>query len=324
LADFTGERVIPGLVEADLWNEHLARYLFASTLARGKRVLDAGCGTGYGTHILAQQSGETTGFDISPDAIGYAREHYNPGATFMLADVMAIPAGERSFDLITAFEVIEHLTDWPKLITEAARVITDGGLFMVSTPNKSYYAETRREKGPNQFHVHEFEYEEFREAFTRAFPHIRILAQNQTQAITFSGDDTCVPTEATFGETAEPVASGHFYLAVCSRSPIPPLSFVYVPKTGNILRERERHIALLQLDLAEAREEHQRLLNSHWELENEFEVRGKWAEELTAEVEKARGEISALIEQRKLLRNSRWMTLGRRLGLGPQLPDLEP
>jgi hypothetical protein len=48
LAEFTGERVIPGQVDADLWNEHFARYLFASRLARGRRVVDLGSGSGYG------------------------------------------------------------------------------------------------------------------------------------------------------------------------------------------------------------------------------------------------------------------------------------
>ena len=53
LAEFTGERVIPGQVDVDLLNEHLARYTFAARLARGKRVLDAGCGAGYGSAELA-------------------------------------------------------------------------------------------------------------------------------------------------------------------------------------------------------------------------------------------------------------------------------
>ena len=55
LAEFTGERVIPGQVDIDLLNEHLARYTFAARLARGKRVLDAGCGAGYGSAELAQR-----------------------------------------------------------------------------------------------------------------------------------------------------------------------------------------------------------------------------------------------------------------------------
>ena len=54
LAEFTGERVIPGEVDVDLLNEHMARYTFAARLARGKRVLDAGCGAGYGSAELAR------------------------------------------------------------------------------------------------------------------------------------------------------------------------------------------------------------------------------------------------------------------------------
>src|SRR5262249_18916198 len=54
LAEFTGERVIPGQVDVDLLNEHVARYTFAARLSRGKRVLDAGCGEGYGSAELAR------------------------------------------------------------------------------------------------------------------------------------------------------------------------------------------------------------------------------------------------------------------------------
>ena len=53
MAEFTGERLIPGEVDIDLLNEHMARYHFAVRLARGKRVLDAGCGAGYGSAELA-------------------------------------------------------------------------------------------------------------------------------------------------------------------------------------------------------------------------------------------------------------------------------
>src|SRR3954462_2563326 len=49
---FTGERVVPGLVEAQLWNEHISRYRYANLFAKSKRVLDVGCGAGYGTDLL--------------------------------------------------------------------------------------------------------------------------------------------------------------------------------------------------------------------------------------------------------------------------------
>ena len=55
MIDFTGERVIPGEVNSDLWAEHFARYAFAARFATGVRSLDVGCGAGYGTaeHLAA-------------------------------------------------------------------------------------------------------------------------------------------------------------------------------------------------------------------------------------------------------------------------------
>jgi hypothetical protein len=119
---------------------------------------------------------------------------------------------------------------------------------VVSTPNRLYYSESRAE--PNPFHVHEFEYEEFQSALARHFPHVKMLLENHSEGVIFSlPEATEIETflEAGRGtEAADPSAS-HFFVAVCSGAPIlasPP--FIYLPQTGNILRERERHIALLQ------------------------------------------------------------------------------
>ena len=75
--EFTGERVIPGQVDTDLWQEHLARYALARQWAKGLRLLDAGCGSGYGTALLAGTAREAVGLDLSADALSYAREHYH-------------------------------------------------------------------------------------------------------------------------------------------------------------------------------------------------------------------------------------------------------
>src|SRR5947207_16020697 len=83
LAEFTGERIIPGEVDVDLLNEHLARYAFAARLARGKRVLDAGCGAGYGSAELAHSAQNVIGIDVSADALTFARANYRlPNLTF--------------------------------------------------------------------------------------------------------------------------------------------------------------------------------------------------------------------------------------------------
>src|SRR5262249_24097621 len=112
LAEFTGERLIPGQVSVDLLNEHMARYQFALRLARGKRVLDAGCGAGYGSAELARVAEQVTGVDIAGDAVEYAREHYQAAnLQFQEGSVTRLPFPEGSFDLVVAFEVIEHLED---------------------------------------------------------------------------------------------------------------------------------------------------------------------------------------------------------------------
>jgi len=77
LAEFTGERLIPGQVDVDLLNEHLARYAFAARLAHGKRTLDAGCGAGYGSAELAGHADSVTGADVASEAVDFARAHYS-------------------------------------------------------------------------------------------------------------------------------------------------------------------------------------------------------------------------------------------------------
>ena len=70
-----------------------------------------GCGAGYGTAMLAKSATEAVGFDVSVEAIAYAKEHYGEKATFLAADALHFPAEDRSFQVVTAFEVIEHITN---------------------------------------------------------------------------------------------------------------------------------------------------------------------------------------------------------------------
>ena len=91
MVEFTGERVIPGQVHDDLWNEHIARYAFARRYAKGKRVLDAGCGEGAIWLALAERGHTTLGLDASPTAIELARREAEKrgvtNASFAVADI---------------------------------------------------------------------------------------------------------------------------------------------------------------------------------------------------------------------------------------------
>ena len=255
MAEFTGERVIPGEVDPDLWNEHVARYAFAGRVAPGRRVLDAGCGSGYGAAELAREASQVLGIDIAQEAVEYAREHYTAdNLRFERASCLEVPAAEAAFDLVVAFEIIEHLSDWRAFLLEVKRVMVPGGLFLVSTPNKVYYAEARAELGPNPFHAHEFEYEEFRQELLAVFPKVALYLENHAGAIVFAPAGASGAMEARVEEGGGDPAEAHFYLAVCSvtgNTKVMPLTFV--PRAANMLRERERHIQTLEIEVQQRR-----------------------------------------------------------------------
>ncbi len=296
--EFTGERVIPNLVDANLWNEHLARYAFASRLSRNRRVLDAGCGTGYGAAELSYAANSVTGIDLSEDAVGDARDKYQRrNLNWLVASCTALPIADESFDLVVAFEVIEHLTDWQLLLTEAKRVLRPGGQLIVSTPNRSYYAESRKLSGPNPFHQHEFEYEEFRDALTAVFPHVSLFLQDHTEGLLFQAVGSRGSAEVRMEGKECAAEDSNFFIAVCAMTPqTGSPTFVYLPSTGNLLKERGIHISRLETELrtkdtwlGESQAEHQQMVAMFREQTVELEQRNAWAQELDAKL-RATGE----------------------------------
>ncbi len=266
MPEFTGERVLPGEVDADLFHEHFSRYAFARRFASGKRVLDMACGSGYGSATLAEVAADVIGIDVSEEAVAYAREHYHrENLRFEPGDASREIAG--TFDLIVAFEVIEHLSDWEALLLSASAALSGYGLFLVSTPNKPLYAEARGESGRNPFHVHEFEYGEFRDALGRVFPHVRFWAQNHSAGVLFSSTSGAGELQAAATEQPVQIEQAGFFVAACSHQPITEAaSFFSVASSANLLHERDRHIALLNGEV---------LLRKEWEARTRAELDGR-------------------------------------------------
>lgn len=304
--EFTGERVVPGQVNPDLWNEHYSRYAFASRYVDGRRVLDVGCGTGYGAAELAAMAERVVAIDISPDAVRYADGHFAASnLKFAVGSATQIPLRSAGVDVITAFEVIEHLTDWRAFIEESARVLTPAGFLLVSTPNKAYYAETRKVEGPNPYHEHEFEAGEFVAELRRAFSAVELILQNRAECLAFYPPKTFWPAEARIEGSAGQLEDAHFFIAICSGMPIPPQkSFVYLPRAVNVLREREQHIERLNRELElknswieQLRGERDVLHANLAEVNTQLEEHNRWALQLEQDLGAARNRIVQLQEQ---------------------------
>lgn len=170
--EFTGERFTPECLR-EIWYEHFHRYVFAREFVSGKRVLDAACGEGYGSALLATAAAHVTGADISAEAIEHARARYQAAnLEFVQGDAARLPFDDHSFDVIVSFETLEHLQDQQGLLAEFRRVLEPGGFLLISTPDKAVY--TDRMGNDNPFHVAELYRHEFEALLKAQFPEIRL------------------------------------------------------------------------------------------------------------------------------------------------------
>jgi SAM-dependent methyltransferase len=173
---FTGERFTPECVR-EIWYEHWHRYAFALPLARGKRVLDAACGEGYGSALMATVAAQVTGIDLDGDTIEHARQRYSESSRLVLerGSVIDLPADDGSFDLIVSFETIEHLPEQERMLEEFRRVLAPGGLLVISSPDRVAY--NAGNVAPNPYHVRELDRSEFLDLLSVRFPAVRLFGQ---------------------------------------------------------------------------------------------------------------------------------------------------
>ena len=176
------ERVTPGISPSNVMQEHIDRYTFALGYVKGKRVLDAACGTGYGTRLLAQVADRVTGIDISPTAINHARKSYPVVALdFIEGDVLSLPFPDSSFDVVVSFETVEHIKEYQKFIKECRRVLTPNGILICSTPNSKISSPDGVVKNP--YHVIEFDPIEFTDLLLKDFALVEMYGQNDVDPV---------------------------------------------------------------------------------------------------------------------------------------------
>lgn len=193
----TGERMILNRMNKDTEIEHLCRYKYAKQFVQGKRVLDAACGSGYGSKMLAESAESVIGMDISEEAIQYAQNNYAaPNVDFIVGSVEKLPFEDNFFDIIISFETIEHVNEQIQnsFLREIKRVLKDDGILIMSTPDKKLFTDERSGK-PSEFHVKEFYKEEFLEFLYKEFKNVEFKRQFYAKVNCIIGEERYAKTE---------------------------------------------------------------------------------------------------------------------------------
>ena len=178
------ERITPGTFEWDLlYVEHAQRYEHFAPMCQGRHVLDAACGTGFGSRILRRAGAASVcGVDRSEEALEHARRENEGDAAvrFVRADCEALEALEQKFDVVVSFETIEHLRAPERLLAGIREVLHPKGLCVCSTPNILRHSLAPDRAFVNHFHLSEMEYGDFDALFQRYFTPRARFYQNES------------------------------------------------------------------------------------------------------------------------------------------------
>jgi ubiquinone/menaquinone biosynthesis C-methylase UbiE len=105
----------------------------------GKTILDAGCGSGYSTELIAAEfrPSRLMAFDLMPEQIRLAaRRQVN--AEFFVGDMTDLDLADGTADAAFVFGVLHHIPRWQAAMQELARVLRAGGVLLVEEPHYGF------------------------------------------------------------------------------------------------------------------------------------------------------------------------------------------
>ena len=245
MLSFTGERIVPQADNCEphfalkMYQEHIARYLFASQICAGKRVLDVGCGVGYGSHLLARSGAErVVAFDVSPETIDHARSFYaHPNLSFEVQSADSFHFDE-TFDVVTCFELIEHVDRQAEVLSRIGEALTPDGCLVISTPRP--LGEKR-----SRFHTKELSPFEFLHLIESRFPYNAVFFENNHfSSLIDSGEPKEISRIHAIHRQFS-LEQSDYMIVVASMSPVDPSRF-----RGQLVLNNDVYVLNLERDVA--------------------------------------------------------------------------
>jgi SAM-dependent methyltransferase len=124
---------LPEELEPPDWE--LRRRFLLDGIRPGDRVLDLGCGAGDFTAEIARAGATPVGVEVAEAALARARSRH-PALHFRLAPIEGpLPLGDGEFDVVFSSEVIEHVADTARWLSEVRRVLAPDGRLLLTTPS---------------------------------------------------------------------------------------------------------------------------------------------------------------------------------------------
>ncbi len=113
--------------------KHYFQYLeFVKKYQPSGKLLDVGCGVGWSTAVFAHSGYDATGIDLNPDAF---EPPARDGLTLGFGSALDIPFADGTFDVVSSYQVIEHVPDPKQMLAEMLRVVRPNGIVCIVGPN---------------------------------------------------------------------------------------------------------------------------------------------------------------------------------------------
>jgi len=228
--------------------DHLSRYMFAAELSKGRHVLDAGCGTGYGSAILkCTGASRVLGVDTSSTALDYAQTHFAvDGVDFILDDCQELSKVTVAIDLICSLENIEHLTKPEAFLRRACDLLRAEGVLVCSSPDRASTPPFIDGEPANPFHLNEWLKDEFTTLLRRYFSSVTLYSQVTSHsylARKAAFEHLC--HQWTWLSVQSPLNKASRLLATLIRRPPPPCRSI-----GNLLLPTPSDFPIVRAEIA--------------------------------------------------------------------------